>query len=82
MAYYTISILNNKEGIDTISYIFKGEDRFAKDIVISAMENSPNDKLYLYENSEDDKKRQLAAEIKKYIAMRDKELEYEYNDAG
>lgn len=77
-----ISILNNKEGIDTISYIFKGEDRFAKDIVISAMENSPNDKLYLYENSEDDKKRQLAAEIKKYIAMRDKELEYEYNDAG
>lgn len=74
-----ISILNHDDGIDTISYVFQGKDKFAKDIIISAMENSPNNRLYLYENSSDDNKRALAIKIKKYKAMKKKDEEYEPN---
>ena len=74
-----ISISNHEEGRNIISCIFKGEDKFAKDIIISTMENLSNDKLYLYENPEEYDKRSLAAEIKKYIAMKEKKDGYEYS---
>lgn len=64
------SILNHKEGMNVISYVFRGEDRFAKDIIISAIENSSNNDLDLYEKSNDYNKRMLVLRIKEYIRTR------------
>lgn len=61
------SILNHSEGVKVVSHVFQGEDRFAKDIIISAVENSPKNILYLYENSDDPEKRILAAKLGGYI---------------
>lgn len=67
------SILNHSEGMNVVSYVFDGEDKFAKDIIISAIENSSNNTLYLYETSTDPDKKALALKIKEYIAMKNKE---------
>lgn len=67
------SILGHSEGMNVVSYVFDGEDKFAKDIIISAIENSSNNTLYLYENSTDIEKKKLAIKIKEYIAMKNKE---------
>lgn len=68
------SILNHCEGMNVVSYIFEGEDKFAKDIIISAIENSSNNTLYLYENSNDPDKVKLALKIKEYITQKNEEL--------
>lgn len=68
------SILNHCEGMNVVSYIFEGEDKFAKDIIISAIENSSNNTLYLYENSNDPDKVKLVLKIKEYITQKNEEL--------
>lgn len=60
------SILNHSDGLKVLSYVFKGEDRFAKDIIISAIENSSNNTFYLYETSNDPEKIALANIIREY----------------
>lgn len=67
------SILYHDEGLNVVSYVFQGDDKFAKDIIISAIENSSGNTLYLYENSNDIEKKELAGKIKDYIAMKNKE---------
>jgi HEAT repeat protein len=67
------SILNHGEGMTVVSYVFQGEDKFAKDIIISAIENSSNNTIYLYETSTDPEKKALALKIKEYISNRNKE---------
>lgn len=69
------SILNHSEGIDVVSHVFQGEDRFAKDIIISAIENSSKNIIYLYENSNDPEKKELALKIKEYINGKNKEFD-------
>lgn len=68
------SILNHSEGMSIVSYVFQGTDKFAKDIIISAIENSSNDTLYLYENSNEPDKVELALKIKGYITQKNEEL--------
>lgn len=67
------SILNHNEGMSMVSYVFQGKDKFAKDIIVSAIENSPNDAFHLYEVSSDPEKKALAIKIRQYIKMRNKE---------
>lgn len=67
------SILNHSEGINVVSYVFQGEDKFAKDIIISAIENSSNNTLYLYDTSTDPEKKALAMTIREYITIKNKE---------
>lgn len=62
------SILNNEAGLDILSHVFEGDDNFAKDIIISAIENSSYaKKLYSYENSENEYKQKLVIQVKNYI---------------
>lgn len=68
------SILNHKEGMSVISYVFRGEDKFAKDIIISAIESSSNNSLHLYENSNDFNKRMLALRINEYTRLKREEI--------
>lgn len=72
------STLDQDQGIDVVYYILQGQDKFAKDIIISAIENSSNDKLNLYENSDDNNKKRLAFKIKQYMCMLKKDEKYEY----
>lgn len=72
------STLNQEQGIDVVYYILQGQDKFAKDIIISAIENSSNDKLNLYETSDDNNKKRLAFKIKQYMCMLKKDEKYEY----
>jgi len=67
------SILNHRDGMNVVSYVFQGEDKFAKDTIISAIENSSNNIFHLYETSTDPEKKALALKIKEYISMRNKE---------
>lgn len=67
------SIFNHKEGMSVISYVFRGEDRFAKDIIVSAIEGLPGNSLHLYENSNDFNKRMLALRINEYIKLKREE---------
>jgi len=67
------SILNHRNGMNVVSYVFQGEDKFAKDPIISAIENSSNNNLYLYETSTDPDKIALALQIKEYNTIRNKE---------
>lgn len=67
------SILDHNEGMNVVSYVFEEEDKFAKDIIISAIENSSSNALYLYEDSADIEKKKLAIKIKEYIGMKNKE---------
>lgn len=60
------SIINHRGGLKVLSNVFEGEDRFAKDIIISAIENSSNNSLYLYEISNDEEKKALVNKIKQY----------------
>lgn len=63
-----VSILSFDEGIDMISSIFEVNDKFAKDIIISAIENlGLMKKIDLYENSDDENKRKTAKYIKEYV---------------
>ena len=67
------SILSAPEGLDTVSYIFEGEDKFAKDIMISAIENSGYmRKIHEYAISEEDHKRTIAKLITSYIEEKTK----------
>ncbi|GFP74552.1 HEAT repeat domain-containing protein [Clostridium fungisolvens] len=59
------AILNHKNGINIISYVFQGEDKFAKDIIISAIENSQNG-VQLFENSNEPERMELVSQINKY----------------
>lgn len=72
------STLDQEQGIDVVYYILQGQDKFAKDIIISAIENSSNDKLNLYETSDDNNKKKLAVKIKEYILTSKKDEKYEY----
>lgn len=67
------SILNHREGMKIVSYVFEGKDKFAKDIIISAIENSPHNILNKYETSTDVDEAALALKIKEYITMEQKE---------
>ena len=67
------SILSHSKGMTVVSHVFKEEDKFAKDIIIAAIENSSNNQLYLYENSNDPDKVALALQIKQYILQKNKE---------
>lgn len=61
------SILSIDRGLDIIPTIFEGKDRFAKDIIISAIENLDfMKKIDLYENSDDENKKKIAMYIKGY----------------
>lgn len=71
------TILKHKRGMDIISYIFRGEDKFAKDIIISAIENSSNNILHSYEKSNDFAKRMLALQISEYVRLKNEEQIYE-----
>ncbi|WP_415522969.1 HEAT repeat domain-containing protein [Clostridium sp.] len=73
-----LSLSANQEGMNIISHIFKGEDKFAKDIILSTMESLSGNELYLYENPEEHNKRSLVTEIKKYMVMKKEEEVYEY----
>ena len=68
------SILYHREGIKVISYVFDEDDKFAKDIIIAAIENSSNNNLYLYETSNDPDKVELALQIKQYNMEKNKEV--------
>ena len=62
------SILSAPEGLDIVYYVFEGEDRFAKDIIASAIENSGYlRKIHEYEFSEDEHKKRIAELIRNYI---------------
>lgn len=62
-----VSILSFDEGIDMIPSIFEVQDKFAKDIIISAIENLGLMKeINLYESSDDENKRRTAMYIKEY----------------
>ncbi|KZL92149.1 PBS lyase HEAT-like repeat protein [Clostridium magnum DSM 2767] len=62
-----VSILSFDEGIDMIPSIFEVQDKFAKDIIISAIENlNMMKEIELYENSDDENKRKTAMYIKEY----------------
>lgn len=66
-----ISILNNEEGLNVLYLVFEGEDNFAKDIVISAIENSHYSKeLYSHKNLKDIRKQKLLFYIKNYIKIK------------
>ncbi|BCZ46256.1 hypothetical protein psyc5s11_23230 [Clostridium gelidum] len=67
------SILNHSKGMTVVSDVFQGKDKFAKDTIIAAIENSLNNELYLYENSNDEDKVALALQIKQYIVQKNKE---------
>ncbi len=67
------SILCHEKGMSVLSSVFKGNDKFSKDIIISAIENSSNNDLYLYESSNDPNKVALAIQIKQYINEKNKE---------
>ncbi|EKQ58296.1 MULTISPECIES: HEAT repeat domain-containing protein [unclassified Clostridium] len=67
------SILDHKDGINVISGVLRGEDKFAKDIIISAIENSSNG-AHLYENSQNPDKVELALLIKEYTDDKNKEI--------
>jgi hypothetical protein len=55
-------------GIKEIEAVFMGEDAFAKDSILNAMENSGVfAELYLYEYSTDNNRRHLAKVVKDYI---------------
>lgn len=71
-----MSILNYEKeiGMSIISYAFQRKDKFVRNIIISAIENSSNNKLYLYETSKDNTKRAVEC-----ITMGKKDEEYEYN---
>lgn len=66
------SIFQIPRGIEIIETVIKGEDKFAKDILIASLEDSGviND-IYLYENSQDEKKRNLAYIVRKYVIYRE-----------
>lgn len=66
------SIFQIPRGIEIIETVIKGEDKFAKDILIASLEDSGviND-IYLYENSQDEKKRDLANLVRKYVIYRE-----------
>ncbi|QAA34472.1 HEAT repeat domain-containing protein [Clostridium manihotivorum] len=66
------AILNHNKGMSIVSYVFQGNDKFAKDIIISAIENSPKG-VKLYENSEDPDQAALAAVISDYRQMNTRE---------
>ncbi|HCL02792.1 MAG TPA: hypothetical protein DHW61_10345 [Lachnoclostridium phytofermentans] len=44
------TILNHKDGMSVVSSVFEGDDEFAKDIIISAIEHSAENKNYLHES--------------------------------
>lgn len=67
------AILYHREGIKAISSVLQRDDKFAKDIIISAIENSSNNKLYLYETSNNTDEVALALQIKQYTAEKNKE---------
>lgn len=61
------SIIQVPGGIDTAENIIRGTDKFARDILISAIQNSGVlDNLQIYDNSADLKKRNLLMAIKQY----------------
>lgn len=59
------SILNHKNGLSIISYVFQGEDKFAKDIIISAIENSSNSSI-LHDKSHEKEENELTKLINEY----------------
>jgi hypothetical protein len=62
------AIFKTHEGIEKVETVFMGEDNFAKDSVLAAMETcGVFGDLYLYEHSSDPNKRQLANLINEYI---------------
>jgi hypothetical protein len=69
------SMLELPEGVNYIHNIMKSEDKFAKDIIISAMEESGTlQELFLYENSGNEEKQMLIDLIKKYILEKAKQV--------
>lgn len=66
------AILNHNKGMSVVSYVFQGNDRFAKDIIISAIDNSPKG-IQLYESSENPEQIALAAVINDYRQMNARE---------
>lgn len=61
------SILEIPQGTNKLAKVMEGQDRFAKDILISAMEDSGVlDDIYLYENATEKEKRQLFEQLQKY----------------
>ncbi|MCM8709820.1 HEAT repeat domain-containing protein [Clostridium sp. SYSU_GA19001] len=66
------SLIKIKNGIDELEIILSGEDRFAKDIIISALEDSGViQDIYLYEQSKDESRKRLSELIKKYIESKE-----------
>lgn len=64
------SLINIEGGLDMVRLIFQGEDKFAKDIIISVLETSyGSDKLLEYE-SVNDQSPKLSDLVKEYIKTR------------
>jgi hypothetical protein len=62
------SILELPKGLDYLHSVMKGEDKFAKDIIIAAMEDAGVlQEILLHENSSAEEKRELAVLLKQYI---------------
>lgn len=66
------AILNHKEGMNMISSVFEGEDEFAKDIILSAIEHSSDDKTYLYEGSQILNKKEFVIKMRHNMEMENK----------
>lgn len=62
------SILELPKGLDYLHSVMKGEDKFAKDIIIAAMEDvGVLQEILMHENSSAEEKRELAVLLKQYI---------------
>jgi HEAT repeat protein len=62
------SIISIPEGTAVLGDIFKSNDKFSKDIIIAALEDSGLiQDIFLYENSEDLNMRELIGDIREYM---------------
>lgn len=66
------SIIRIPRGVEVIEEVLRGEDKFAKDILISAIENSGIiNEIYTYESSIDLEKRKIYKLVSEYIGTRE-----------